>query len=98
MHGDRPTGDVWHRRKVRPVDLADRYRRSDPVKDFEADRLMGRLGECLHLWEGNRAQVEGALGRLRETNDADAETEVSALAILLHEATALQRREEPAHR
>ena len=98
MHGDRSSGDVRHRRKVRPVDLADRHRRGDAVEDFEADGFVGRLGERLHLGEGDRTQVEGALGGLREANDANAESEVTTLAILLHEAAALQGRKEPAHR
>ena len=38
MHGEWSPGDVWHRREVRSVNLADRYRCSDTVEDFEADR------------------------------------------------------------
>ena len=85
MHGDRPPCDVGHRCQVRSIDLADRYRGCDAVEDFEANRLVGRLGERLHLWKGDRTQVKGALGGLRETNDADAEAEVAGLAILLDE-------------
>ena len=98
MHGDRSAGDVGHWGEVRSVNLADRYRGGDAVKDLKADRFVGDLCERLHLREGDGAQVESALGRLCETNDADAEAEVAGLAILLHKAAALEGREESAHR
>jgi len=97
MHRHRSSGDIRHRREVRSVDLADRNRCPDTVEDFEADRLVRALGELLELRLRDGAQVQGSLGGLGESDDADAESEVSRLAILLHEAASLECREESAH-
>ncbi|NDE03014.1 MAG: hypothetical protein EBZ91_15055 [Gammaproteobacteria bacterium] len=90
MHRDWSPSDVGHWREVWPVDLTDRNCSGDAVEDLEADGFVGRLGERLHLWEGDCAEVKGAFGGLRQANDPDAESEVPTLAILLHEAAALK--------
>ena len=54
------------------------------------DKWIANGLSCKPMTDDDRTKVEGALRALREANDPDAEMEVPSLAILLHQAAALE--------
>lgn len=90
MHRHWATSDVWHWRQVWSVYLTDRHRSPNSVEDLEAHRLVCHLREFFKLRLCNGANVQRALCALREPNDADTESEVTALSILFNKAAALK--------
>ena len=59
---------------------------------------MRRLRKRFKLRLCNGANIQRALGALRKSNDADTESEVTALSILFNKAASLKCGEESAHR
>ena len=59
---------------------------------------MRRLRKFFKLRLRNGANVQCALCALRESNDANTESEVTALSILFNKAASLKCGEESAHR